>query len=366
MDTTSDYGGSMNRSDVKEEALDAFFLDTCKKPLYTIHPRVHNRTETMWRGAITIRTDSKLPTAFKILIDENVLGAPVVTPSNKFYGYIDMMDLVCFTITLFSPSMDPVRDSISEFFKKEDKFNETTVLDLIEFREPGYALRKDKMSQTIPKSCSLMSAFEFLVRRGFDRAAIVNEAQEVESIITQSMLIGWCYNNIDTTLKHIKDIPVSQIHPTTFLSTIQETEPAIQAFKIMAEKKYSGLPVINQEGELVEVVSIRDLRGMAPTAENFLRLWHPIKDFKKDVRAMFPSKTPLWPDLFLIPSDTLKTCVMMFDEDRVHRLFVIRSAISRIPLHIITHSDVLRFLLSTDPTPTTLAPTTSATSFRPT
>jgi len=256
------------------------------------------------------------------------------------------MDLVSFTISLFPPSMDPVRDSISDFFKKEDKFNDTTVRDLIEFRQPGYALRTDKLSGAIPKDFSLLNAFELLVRTGRGRAAVVNENEEVESVITQSMLVGWCYNNLDTALRPIRDIPVSQIHPTTFLASIQENEPAINAFKIMADKQYSGLPVLNHEGELVEVVSIRDLRGMAPSAEHFLRLWHPIKDFKREVRSMFPSKTPLWPDLFLIPSDTLKTAILMFDEDRVHRLFVVRSAINRTPVHIVAQIDVLKFIAS--------------------
>jgi len=71
-----------DRVDVKEDSLDPFLLGMAKKPLYGIHPRVHNRTETMWRGAITIKSDAKLPTAFKTLVDENVLGAPVVTATN--------------------------------------------------------------------------------------------------------------------------------------------------------------------------------------------------------------------------------------------------------------------------------------------
>jgi len=324
--------------------LNDFVLETAKKPLYTIHPRVHNRTATMWRGAITVQTENTLPIAFKTLIDENVLGAPVVTgSSNKFYGYIDLMDLVCYTITLFPPTMNPIKDSISDFFRKEEKFNQTTVREVIEFMKPGYTLRRDKMAETIPKSHSLLHALEYIVRTGASRAALVNDHEQVDGIISQSMLVGWIYNHLDSNVKAISQVPVIQFARSSVV-TIDENQPAINAFKIMAETKISGLAIVNKSGELVDAVSVRDLRGMAPSADQFLRLWHPLKDFKREIRVLYSTKTPMWTDLFLLPSDTFRKAITMFDEERVHRLFIVRSSTDRVPTHMVTQRDLLNFV----------------------
>lgn len=44
------------------------------------------------------------------------------------------------------------------------------------------------------------------------------------------------------------------------LLTVKDTQRAIDAFRIMAEKHVSGLAVVNNRGALVDVISARDLR----------------------------------------------------------------------------------------------------------
>jgi len=175
----------------------------------------------------------------------------------------------------------------------------------------------------------------------------VNENGEVHGIITQSMLIGWLYNNLDSALRPVSHIPVTDIPAATdaMAISIVEHEPAIKAFKLMADKRVSGVSIVNEKGELTNVISIRDLRGMAPTAEHFLRLFHSVVEFKREVRSMFPTKTPIWPDLFLVPSDTLRTAITMMDEDRVHRLIVVRSALTRSPVRVLSQTDILHYVL---------------------
>jgi hypothetical protein len=104
-------------------------------------------------------------------------------------------------------------------------------------------------------------------------------------------------------------------------------------------------------------------------------MWRPIATFKREIREKFPTKTPVFPDLYLLPSDTLKTAIVMCDEDRVHRLvtcwgvgfrfdwstrlthervwvrfvvccqFIVRSALNKTPIGVLTQTDLLRFVM---------------------
>jgi len=259
------------------------------------------------------------------------------------------MDLVCYVLSLFPSTLDPIRDpkALALFLESEGRFRLTTVRQLIDIIRPGYSSKKDKLTNTLYKEWSVWSALEKIVRSGVRSQAVVNENGEVHGIITQSMLIGWLYNNLDSALRPISHIPVTDIPAATdtMAISIVEHEPAIKAFKLMADKRVSGVSIVNEKGELTNVISIRDLRGMAPTAEHFLRLFHPVVEFKREVRSMFPTKTPIWPDLFLVPSDTLRTAITMMDEDRVHRLIVVRSALTRSPVRVLSQTDILHYVL---------------------
>lgn len=51
---------------------------------------------------------------------------------------------------------------------------------------------------------------------------------------------------------------------------------ALTAFKLMVSNNVSGLAVVNAAGELVDTISVRDLRGMGATAENWTNLWSSV------------------------------------------------------------------------------------------
>jgi len=327
----------IEKKQIPEDALDSFLLELAKKQVYEIHPRRNNRIETVWHGAVTIQADSLLPDAFKVLIDENILCAPVVTQSSKFYGYLDMMMLVTFVVDLFSPNSDPSRENLALFFEQEERFKKTSVRYLIDLQ--------DNKREVIPKDYSLLHAFEVIVKRDFNLVAIINsEFGDVSSVITRSMLIGWVHNNMNTTLKAISNVPVSVIPASSYVSSIGDDERAIKAFGIIARQKISGVPVVNKFGDIVDFVSMRDLRGMSASSDSFIRLWHNVITFKNTIRSNFPNTIPSFPDLYLLPSDELRTAVKIFEGDRVHRLVVVKSHTDRRPLHILSQIDVLRWI----------------------
>jgi len=129
-----------------------------------------------------------------------------------------------------------------------------------------------------------------------------------------------------------------------FVSSVQDTDPTIKAFRLMIDRKLSGLAVVNSKGELVDTISVRDLRGIGPEAEMFTRLWEPVADYKKRIRKMHSESVPLVP-VVVLPTDTLETVIRLMETKAVHRVFVVKDHESRRPINVISQSDIIKFIL---------------------
>ena len=68
------------------------------------------------------------------------------------------------------------------------------------------------------------------------------------------------------------------------LQTVLENDLAYDAFKKMIEKNITGLPIVNNKGILIDIISVRDLRGIGTTADKYERLYLPINIYKQRVR----------------------------------------------------------------------------------
>ena len=117
----------------------------------------------------------------------------------------------------------------------------------------------------------------------------------------------------------------------------------------------TGLGVTNSDGALVDIISVRDLRGIGVKAEHFQRLWHSVKRYKEAVRAEFKRQTPPTP-IRVTADDTLQSVIKKMDDGNIHRVFVVERGVKKDstsgeagelwrPTHVITQRDVMRFLL---------------------
>ena len=65
------------------------------------------------------------------------------------------------------------------------------------------------------------------------------------------------------------------------LHVAHEGDLALSAFKQMVQWNVSGLAVVDAKGQLIDNISVRELRGMGATAEQWQNLWLSVKDFKQ-------------------------------------------------------------------------------------
>jgi CBS domain-containing protein len=205
-------------------------------------------------------------------------------------------------------------------------------------------------------------ALELLVRGKNHRLAVLDPTREfnkrITGIITESMLISWIRQN-KASLGPLNDWPVSEMMTKSGegkepCKTINENEKAINAFNIMADEKVTGLAVVDDDGILVTVISITDLRAVGESGEFFSRLFRPIKKFKEMAREEFPRLAPkthfsrkLVPrrGLFVTPNQKFEDVLTAMNDGNIHRVFVCDNPNTPRPLGVITQHDILKLVL---------------------
>eukprot|EP00039_Didymoeca_costata_P023535 m.348405 g.348405 ORF g.348405 m.348405 type:complete len:145 (-) comp37136_c0_seq1:1-435(-) len=125
--------------------------------------------------------------------------------------------------------------------------------------------------------------------------------------------------------------------------TFSTEESAAEALHVMAEKKVSGLPVVDEHGVLITNFSSTDLRGvrdgdiphlLLPVVE-FLKLEHLHAPRKKDIETL---DVPVTCEEDYKMSSVLKRMTSA----KVHRMYVVDK--KQKVVGVVTHTDILRLL----------------------
>ena len=130
-------------------------------------------------------------------------------------------------------------------------------------------------------------------------------------------------NNMNLMSPELRNRQVKQLtlHQSAPLC-INESDRPLTAFNLMIQNEISGLGVLNDKGELTNVMSIRDLRGLQMESDSIWRLFGNIKDYKKDIHAKYFQNTPS--EVIKVKlDDTIETCVTLMANNKVHRLFAV-------------------------------------------
>jgi len=149
------------------------------------------------RGRVVIITDTSedLHSVFKKLVSANILSLPVLNQKKKYYGMVEMFDLVEYITALFSDLSATKLIDLEKMLVSERKFLNATVKDVIRSPYPKY-----KSHKTIEKGFSLYSTWEMLALTGTNRVVVLGDSEEVIDIITPSMLIDFLWQNIEKRL----------------------------------------------------------------------------------------------------------------------------------------------------------------------
>jgi CBS domain-containing protein len=289
------------------------------------------------RQVISTDTSEELSNVFKRLVDNNILSLPVLNQRGKYYGMVEMFDLVEYVTTLFADLSTTKLIDLEKMLVSEKKFLRATVKDVI--RSP---FTKNKTYKPLQKGFSLYSAWEMLSLTSLNRIAVLNESDQVIDIITGSMLLDFLWQNIekvgDVAQRKVADFT---IEPTEVLATINKNTKAIVAFREMVRLEKSGLGVVDDNGKLVDNISPRDLKGIHTDANVFWRLWSTITEYKKRERSEHDAKIPEL--TYVTNQDNLYTVVEKMATLHIHRVYVVDG--DKKPIRVVTQNDIMREIL---------------------
>jgi len=325
--------------------------------LHFVRTKIKDRRPRATTGTIPLKKegdvmvvgkDELLPSVFKKLSTEGFLSAPVEDFWGRYCGFITMFDLVKFTNGLFWGQSE---EAWSQFFEAENRFAETRVSDILRTpdqwnRDPFHPVYRD---------FSLFSCLETMALTGAHRLGVVDPAtKRIAGIQTQSALISELRQTKHYMGTSLLSRRVAEMipHLNWVIHTIKESEPAINGFNEMEAKKVHGLAVVDNNGFLVDQISMRDLRGVGDAGQSFWRLYQPIKDFKNYVRLRFPKQAPATHfsarraptlPLYVTKDDTFETVLEQMNDGCIHRIFVCSEDErgNPTPTHVISQRDIL-------------------------
>lgn len=135
------------------------------------------------------------------------------------------------------------------------------------------------------------------------------------------------------------------VHPET---------PLNEAIKILAERRISGLPVVDQTGKLVGVVSETDLMwretGVTPPAyimflDSVIYLENPAKydrDLHKALGQTVGEVMTKKDILTIAPDKLIRNAAQLMNERKLHRLIVVDE--NKTVIGVLTRGDIVRFM----------------------
>jgi CBS domain-containing protein len=274
----------------------------------------------MWTSAVTCYADDSVTSAFEKLYDNNISGMPVLSVSGTVVGHFDWGCLLLHFLNIQRGAFDPLM------------YKTLTVRDVMKTADLHIAENK----------FSIFRAFEILCRTESKRVVVTDAFNRVSGVVTQSMMIGELFNQLKTLDRKVRDIPVREMVRTYWVTSISEKSTAIDGFRRILWNNIGGVAVVDDDGVLVDSLSMRDLKGVRPSADAYDRLYKTVREFKDLVRKeKHGSSIPSLPQ-YVTQDATLEQCVTLLDQQRIHRLFVVDNLSSRRPIHVMTQTDVLR------------------------
>jgi len=317
---------------VEYRPTDKFILALAQTKAERLQPKTRNIISSE-------RTDT-LPVVFKKLVDNNILAVPVLTQKGEYFGIVGIYDIVRFVTDMFSDISNTSMLDLETLFASNSKFSNAIVTDIMQ-----WPVRKINPFHPVLKGYSLFSAWETLALSDAKRVVVTDANSQVVDIVTQSMAIDFLWQNIEMIGKLAdKRVDEIQLLRNHVITQVDEHTTAIVAFREMVNRKEDHIAVVDTLGNLVDNLSLRDLRGIRPDGKVFYRLWSTVKEFKLKVREEFPEKSPPGP-IYVLPTNTLYQVVEIMAVKHVHHVFVVESASSRKPVRSITQTDIMKEVL---------------------
>jgi len=284
------------------------------------------------RDIVEIPSTLSIGDGFQVLLDNNVLSAPVYDPAAKNYvGFLDLRDLVSWAVFLFDEQENPADDELDLINAAHKLYKHATggiSLSYLARRNPFRAV----------KAGSSLATVAAILKTGVKRVPVLNDENRVTFIISQTSVNRFLYDNIKE-LKGDTSIPLCNLSiGREPVLAVQSTTAAIDTFRLMDNKHISGVAVVDASGCVIANTSSRDLKIFIKSPRRSTLLL-PIAKFLEEVRKDGLVEAPV---VCCSPEDTLAHAMVAIATTNVHRVYVVDA--SKKPLRVITLTDVMKYI----------------------
>jgi len=268
------------------------------------------------------------------------MSVPVLQKTkNKWYGFVDVWDIVRDVVQEFGTSNGELLRNTDDWFKlvsAHQSFQDRTVADIM--KNP---LTRSNPFHPFHSGYSFFSVVEALAKEPqLHRVPVItnDEERKLVTVVTQSQVLKLLHQNMDGIGSKLKT-PVmkfrSYFEPVV---CVHEDSVAYEAFTLMVQKKITGVGVINNEGTLTGVLSVRDIKAIMTDGRMFWRLYQTCKNFILKIKKEDTGDRPRSP-LTVQAEDTLGTTIKKLVEHNIHRVFIVDD--NKKPVGVVALRDIL-------------------------
>eukprot|EP00455_Lapot_gusevi_P014277 TRINITY_DN17090_c0_g1_i1.p1 TRINITY_DN17090_c0_g1~~TRINITY_DN17090_c0_g1_i1.p1 ORF type:complete len:356 (-),score=22.60 TRINITY_DN17090_c0_g1_i1:65-1132(-) len=250
-------------------------------PSWNLLTRVKAKDLVGGRKVFSLKPETTTEEAIKLLTDNRIHSAPIVTSEEKCIGLVDFFDLL-----FWSDSCAPQDDRPDYTRQRHDD----------ERVSCAYKMKNAKVSEIM--NCSgknellVMSendSCDNIVRRfceGFERVVLEDQSGKITCYMTQSDIIRYLYQNLDNPV--FKDFKGRTLGDLGFimrpLDIVSENESLKDALRSLHRRGGGAVPVVDSSsGKLITSFSASDIKGIytedAPrftqTIVGYLRRYNP-------------------------------------------------------------------------------------------
>jgi len=279
--------------------------------------------------------------ALKVLTNHKLLSAPVWDEeANAYLGFLDILDIVALVFSAERAALNDFReeDDWEQFFRNTSH--------IIVTKTVGETLYKSRRNlwKEISESAPLYDLVQLMSNEeNHHRVAVLAaDRPEVIGIVSQSRVIEFFHKEINTpALKDLNVISSEWYKALTEdreLKTVNSKLDAYSGFRLLQSEQVSGLPVVNDEGELVGTISASDIKSSIGS-RLFQDMMLQLPAYLVTARGDF-----CLDPIIVNERDTLGSILEKLFSFHIHRVFVVDH--ENHPTCVLSLCDIISFLLS--------------------
>ena len=254
---------------------------------------------------VSVQPTSSISTVLDVLKKHNIISIPIHSHQKgegSFMGIISVFDICCYVLR--TNHFDHHIESALSLNSDAESFI---------LREVAYL---DTLA-TVMKHLTQVH-----------RLLVVDK--KTQFLISQTDVVKYLYESV--AKDELTSKSVGEVLPIQKIISLSETITAKQGLEELKSSSHLALPIVNEKGEFVHVLSSADLRGI--NQESFKTLDLNVIDYLKSIKKQKPATATL--------NTTIKQVMKCSVENQAHRTFVLEHGKV---VNVVSLSDLIKLYL---------------------